>query len=285
VAPSSPVVARWDLGRRLREKRDVLGLTGASAGRLVGMSPTFMSDMESGKKTPPGDKLDRLIAEYEVDAEEAAELRGLREACTQRGWWSKFNGLFSAEILRLFGYEHGADVMLTYDSSFVHGLLQTRDYARAVIEAGSPNIRLAEVDRRLEARMIRQHRLTGDDPLKLTVVLSEAALHQQIGGREVLRAQLRHLVDMIEQHPDTLDFLVVPFSAPGHPALGGNFHLLSFPSSALPNLAWLETVTSTELIDDPTKVTEFSLAHAGAAAAALSKHDSLALLLQVSKEI
>jgi len=71
VAPSSPVVARWDLGRRLREKRDVLGLTGASAGRLVGMSPTFMSDMESGKKTPPGDKLDRLIAEYEVDAEES----------------------------------------------------------------------------------------------------------------------------------------------------------------------------------------------------------------------
>lgn len=283
MPPSSPVVARWDLGRRLRERRELLGLTGAAAGRLVGLSPTFLSDVENGKKNPPIDKLDTAITVYELDDEEAAELRALRGQAGERGWWAKFNGLFSAEILRLFGYEHGAEAMLTFDSSFVHGLLQTRDYARAVIESGSPNVRLAEADRRIDARMIRQRRLAGDDPLRLTAVMSEAALRQQVGGPRVLAGQLRHLAAMIEQYPETLDVLIVPFSASGYPAMGGSFNILSFPSPTLPKLAWMESVTSTELIDDATRVNEYSLAHAGAVKVALSKEDSLNLIKQVAE--
>ncbi|MGH3750833.1 MAG: helix-turn-helix domain-containing protein, partial [Micromonosporaceae bacterium] len=207
MAPSSPVVARWDLGRRLREQREMLGLTGAAAGRPVALSATFLSDVENGKKNLPDDKLDALIASLEFDGDAAAELRRLRAEGGQRGWWSKFNALFSAELLRFFGYEHGAESIHVFGSSVVPGLLQTRDYARAVIETGSPWIRLAEADLRVEARMLRQRRLTADEPLRLTTVLSEAALRQQIGGPEVLVAQLRHLATMIEEHPDTLEVL------------------------------------------------------------------------------
>lgn len=285
MAPPSPVVARWDLGRRLREQRELLGLTGAAAGKPVALSATFLSDVENGKKNLPENKLDALIAAYEFDADAATELRALREQCGQRGWWSKFNALFSPEILRFFGYEHGADAILTFDSSVVPGLLQTRDYARAIIETGSPWIRLAEADQRVEVRMIRQRRLTGDEPLRLTAVMSEAALRQRIGGPAVLVGQLRHLVAMVEQHPDTVEVRIVPFSSSGYPAVGGSFHLLTFPSPTLPPLVWLENITSTELIDDAIRVKEWGLAHAGTVDEALSKQDTLDLIKQVVKEI
>ena len=285
MAPPSPVVARWDLGRRLREQRDLLGLTGAAAGKPVRLSATFLSDVENGKKNLPEDKLDALITAYEFDADAAAELRALREQCGQRGWWSKFNTLFSADVLRFYGYEHGADSTLTFFGSLIPGLLQTRDYARAVIETGSPWIRLAEADLRVEARMIRQRRLTGDEPLRLTAVMSEAALRQQIGGPAVLVAQLRHLVTMVEQHPDTVQVLVVPFSSPGYPALGGTYQILTFASPTLPPLVWLDNITSTALIDDTIKVKEWGLAHAGTVEAALSQRDTLGLIKQAVKEI
>ena len=101
MAPPSPVVARWDLGRRLREQRDLLGLTGAAAGKPVGLSATFLSDVENGKKNLPEDKLDALITAYEFDANAAAELRALWEECGQRGWWSKFNALFSLSLIHI----------------------------------------------------------------------------------------------------------------------------------------------------------------------------------------
>ena len=285
MAPPSPVVARWDLGRRLREQRELLGLTGAVAGKPAGLSATFLSDVENGKKNLPEDKLDTLITAYEFDAGAAAELRALRAECGQQGWWSKFNTLFSPEILRFFGYEHGAEAILGFAGSLVPGLLQTRDYARAVIEAGSPWIRLAEADLRVEARIIRQRRLTGDEPLRLTAVMSEAALRQQIGGPAVLVAQLRHLVAMIEEHPDTLEVRVVPFSSPGHPALGASYQLLTFASPTLPILVWLENITSTELIDDIIRVKEWGLAHAGTIDATLNKQDTADLIKQVVKEV
>lgn len=285
MAPLSPVVARWDLGRRMRDKRELLGLTGAEAARAIELSPTFLSDVENGKKNVPVGKIDQIAAVYEFDEEEAAELRDLRASSGQRGWWSKFNGLFSPDILRLFGYEHGAEVMLTFNSTFVHGLLQTRDYAQAVIEAGSPNVRLAEAGRRVEARMIRQGRLSGSDPLRLTAVMSETALRQQVGDRSILRGQLHHLADMSERHVDILDVLIVPFSAPAHGAMDGSFQLLTFASPSLPSVAWVETVTSTELIEEPTQVREYGIAHTSACEVALSKQDSLDLIKEVAKDL
>ncbi|MGH3875290.1 MAG: helix-turn-helix domain-containing protein [Pseudonocardiaceae bacterium] len=285
MAPLSPVVARWDLGRRLREQRELLGLTGTAAGKLIKLSATFLSDVENGKKNLPEDKLDALIAAYEFDSGAAAELRALREQCSQRGWWSKFNTLFSPDVLRFYGYEYGAETTLTFFGDLIPGLLQTRDYARAVIETGSPWIRLAEADLRVEARMIRQRRLTGDEPLRLTAVMSEAALRQQVGGPAVLVGQLRHLVTMVEQHPDTVQVLVVPFSSPGYPALGGKYQILTFAGPTLPPLAWLDNITSTELIDDAIKVKEWGLAHTGTVDVALDRQDTLDLIKQVTKEI
>ena len=155
-----------------------------------------------------------------------------------------------------------------------------------MIESGSPNVRLAEVERRTEARLIRQKRLHADEPLRMTAVLSEAVLHQQVGGPSVLKAQLKHLADLVDQLAETLEVLVVPFEATGHHAMGGSaFHILTFPTDALPTLIWQETVTSTNLIIDPLTVREYALAHAEATKAALNRDDSLELILEHFKRL
>jgi transcriptional regulator with XRE-family HTH domain len=284
--PSSPTVASWELGQRLRDKRELLGIRGSEVAKALDMSVQFLSAAEHGKKKLPEDKLGALISRYEVDADEAQELRALRDAAAQRGWWNQFSALFSAELLRLFGFEHGAESIRAFDNGLMNGLLQTEDYARAIIEAGSPNIRLAEVDRRVRARMIRQRRLSGDDPLHLTAVMSESTIHQQVGGPSVLREQLRRLLDLVDAHADTLDLRIVPFTATGHHAMGGSaFHLMAFPSVNIGTLVWQETVTSTELIDDDLTAREYSLAYAEVCKSALDRQESVELIGQVAKEL
>jgi transcriptional regulator with XRE-family HTH domain len=286
MAPPSPVVAGWDLGLRLREKRELLGLRGKDVNAAIELAPTYLSAVEKGKQQLSVDKLRALAGLLEFDDNAIAEMIRLRGEALGRGWWSKFTALFSEDLLRMFGYEHGAESIRTYCSGLVYGMLQTEGYARAIIEGGAPNVRLAEVDRRVQARLIRQQRLTGPDPIQLHCVMSEAALRQQVGGPEVLVDQLRHLSNLINEHPETLDLRIVPFTATGNDAMGGsNFYLLAFPGGNLPTLAWQETVTSSQLIDDFQMVREYALAHASATNSALDRESSLAMINQLAKEL
>lgn len=276
MAPVSPTVAAWSLGLRVRDKREEAGLSGAVAAKKIGIAAAYLSDVERGKKNLSADRLEILLSVYEFPADEAEEIRSLREQATRRGWWNKYTAIFNTDMLRFFGFEHGAESLHTYDSDLINGLLQTEAYARAITEAGSPNVRLAEVDRRVNARLTRQQRLTGDSPLQFVSIMSEAALYQQIGGPEVLAEQLKHLEKSIETLWETLVLRVVPFEATGHHAMGGSsFYLMTFPSGQLPTLLWQETVTSTQLIFDPITVREYSLAHTEATKCALSREDTL----------
>lgn len=286
MAPVSSVVAAWDLGLRLREKRELLGLRGADVHAATGIATTYLSAVERGKQQLSEEKLRAVATLLEFDEDAIAEMLHLRSQALDRGWWVKFSALFHEDLLRMFGFEHGAESIRTYCSGLVYGMLQTERYARAIIEAGAPNVRLAEVDRRVQARMTRQGRLDRPDPVHLHVVMSEAALRQQIGGPEVLADQLRHLAKLINEHPNTIDIRIVPFTATGNDAMGGsNFYLLAFPSGTLPTLVWQETVTSTQLVDDHQMVREYALAHASATKSALDRKASLAMINRVAKEL
>ncbi|MFC7341404.1 DUF5753 domain-containing protein [Saccharopolyspora griseoalba] len=281
MAPVSPTVAAWAIGLRIRERREERGFRAANAAKQVGVAAAYLSDVEHGKKNLAEDRLNELVELYEIDDAEAEELRELRDQATQRGWWMNYSALFSDELLRFFGFEHGAESLRTYGSDLVAGPLQTPDYARAIIESGAPNLRLAEVDRRVQCRLTRARRITGDDPLQLTAVMSEAAIRQQVGGRDVHRDQLKHLAELVERHPATLDIRIVPFEATGHPAMGGSgFFLMTFESGQLPAVLWQETVTSTQLIADPLTTREYGLAHADAMRNALTREDSLKMITE-----
>jgi len=286
MPPASPTVASWELGLRLRERRELMGVTALSTGKSVGTGQAYISGVETGKLKISESKLAELAAVLEFNGSETAELQELREAANQRGWWAPYSAMFNDNLLRFFGFEYGAESIRTYSAGLISGWLQTTDYARAVMSAGAPTIRLAEAERRIEARMKRQRRLDGDDPLHLTALINESALRHQVGGPSVLQAQLRHLEARVEQRPDNIDIRVIPFTAPCYNALDGStFHILSFSSTRLPDLAWQETITSTDLIDQGMRVREYDLAYDQAMESALDQADSLSLIKQIGEEL
>lgn len=285
MASTSPTVAAWELGLRLRERRELMGITAASAAKAIHTGQSFVSGVETGRVKINARKLAELAAVLDFDQDEAEELQGLREEAAKRAWWHPYSAMFNAEVLRYFGFEAGAESIRAYSAGMITSLLQTQDYAMAIMNGGAPSIRLAEANRRVEVRMKRQQRLEGEDPIRLTTVITESGLRQMVGGRAVMAAQLKHLAAKIHQHPDTLDVRVVPFSADYHNAIGGStFYLLGFASSRLPDLVWQETVSTTGLIDQPMRIREYSLAHSQAMDFALDRAESLGLIEQIGKE-
>ena len=279
MPPTSPTVSAWHLGLRLREAREQSGLNATEAAKEAGIAQNYVSDVEHGKRRLDKDKLAALGSVYRLTEEEEHELLDLRDEADQRGWWSRYASIFAPDILRLFGYEQGAESILLHESLLVPGLLQTEAYARAILTSDEPNIRLSDTDKKLEVRMRRQRRLTDDDPLKLTALLSEGALKQQVGGTAVLREQLQHLIAMIEELPNSLDVRVIPYTSGACGALGAaTFHILTFPSPELPDLAWREAITTTDLIVNPVRVNQYRETYAASLKQAANKKTSLDLI-------
>lgn len=282
---TSPVVQAWELGIRLRQRREEIGMTAAAAGRAAGIIQAYVTGVETGKVKLPAERLAQLVKIYELDPDEAAELEALRVGATRRCWWHQYAQIFPAEFIRFLGYEAGAEQIRSYHSETIHGLLQTEDYARAVIRGGTTTIRLTEVERRVAVRTTRQERLTGDKPLRISTVLAEGALRQQVGGPAVMRDQLKHLIEMSTTRPDQIDIRVMPFRAGAHPALGGPFEILSYCSPRLPDLVWQEVLTSIDIIDQSARVTDYLVTFSETRERALSSGDSVALMKQIAKEM
>ncbi|MFI5591770.1 Scr1 family TA system antitoxin-like transcriptional regulator [Amycolatopsis sp. NPDC051758] len=285
-APSSPVVASWELALRLKRRRDQLGVEVKTITDALGFSRNYWSAVENERKILSPESLVRIIELFEFDAEEKQELLALRTAAKERGWWTRYSALFDNEIQRLYGLEQGARSIRDYENLLIPGLLQTADYIRGIM-LPDVTMRPVEVDQRVEARLRRQQRLTDkSDPFKFTAVISEAALRQQIGGRQVLRNQLVHLATLIEQHPETLDIRVIPFTATACGLFGGaTVVLIDFDNPQLPTLAWQETVTTWGIIDDSTQVRNLTTTYEDAYRRALDKSQTLKMIQHHTKEL
>lgn len=270
---------------RIRQRREQLGMTVAAITKALGFSYNYWSQVENDRKVLTEEKLKILFGVLEIDDAEQERLLALRGSAKERGWWSDYSTLFSEELLRLYGLEHGAYGMRTFASLLVPGLLQTADYAHAVISSDTDFIRQIEVEQRVAVRLRRQERLCSDDPLQLTAVISQAALLQQFGGAKVLHAQLLHVISLIGEY-DNIDVRVVPFSATKGVNFGGApFYLIDFPDPLLPTLAWHESVAARGVIDDPAKVRDLNYIHAHAESEALSREDSLELIERTAREL
>ncbi|MEV8437725.1 helix-turn-helix transcriptional regulator [Actinosynnema sp. NPDC051121] len=248
-APTSSTVQAWELGLRLREHRERLGLTAAAVGRTTGIGGTNLSAIESGKRRLTAAKLGDLTDAYELPDDERADLEALRAQTERREWWYDHARLYSDDFLRLLGLEAGAEKVFEYAPDLIPGLLQTADYARAVVRAGTPYIRPVDVGPRLETRLARQRRLSGDDPLRLDVVLGEAALRQRVGEPGVMRRQLAHVLEVLDRAGGRVRIRVMPFAAGAHPLLGSALKILSFRSNRLGDVVYQETAISGVLLD------------------------------------
>ncbi|WP_216892000.1 Scr1 family TA system antitoxin-like transcriptional regulator [Nocardia alni] len=282
MAPVSPTVARWELVLRLRELREQRGFDSATFARRVGFTPANWSHVEKGRRVLTVNTIGPVLELLDVSEEEHEELLALLQTSKERGWWAKNSALTGPELQRYYGMEYGADSIRSYDSLVIPGLLQTQDYARALISA-DVMIRPVQVEQLVAVRMRRQQRLRGPERADLTAVVGEATLLQQIGGPKVLRGQLEYLADLLEEL-DTIEMRVIPFDASAGAILGGaSFHLLDFAGQTLPTFGWVESAVFGGAVDNPDQVRDLAFAYVRALDQSLSRTDSLALIRKYSR--
>ncbi|MET8154406.1 helix-turn-helix domain-containing protein [Actinoplanes sp. NPDC049668] len=254
-----PTVRRLQLGARLRSLRLAKGVTRDRAGYEIRASESKISRMELGRVSFKERDVTDLLKLYGVDdpGEHERLLTLAREANTP-GWWHSYGDVLSSWFQNYLDLEQAAELIRTYEIQFVPGLLQTDAYARAVIMLGHGSATAAEIDRRAELRMARKQMLANDDQPRLWAVLDEAVLRRPIGGRAVLREQIQSLIDICERPSVRLQ--VIPFESGGHAAAGGAFTILRFPHPDMPDVVYIEHLTSGLYLDKPDEVDHYAAA-------------------------
>jgi transcriptional regulator with XRE-family HTH domain len=224
--------------------------------------------------------LRKLLDLYDVgDDAFREELLELGRRATERGWWQSYSGgVIPNAYANLIGLETEAATIRTYEPELVPGLLQTADYARAVIRAGRPGDTSGEIDRRVEVRLERQEVLTRSDPPppKVSVVLNEGVLARRVGGPEVMRAQMEHLVK--ERDRANITVQILPFSAGEHPAMVGPFTMLTFLDPADPGVVNVENVRGALALENPEDTRSYDEVWNAIQAKAASPSDSRAIM-------
>ena len=253
---SGPTVLRILLGSQLRMLREVKGITREEAGYAIRASGSKISRMELGRVSFKERDVTDLLKLYGVDEDEAATLVALATQANSPGWWHKYGDVLPDWFQVYVGLEEAASLIRLYEVQFVPGLLQTADYARAVVRLGQPGAAPEEIERRISLRMGRQELLTKPGGPRLWAIVDEAALRRPIGGKEVMRAQLEQLILATEEPQVTLQ--VMPFRSGGHAAEAGAFTIMRFPEPDLPDVVYLEQLTSALYLDKRDDVEKYT---------------------------
>ncbi|WP_216900424.1 helix-turn-helix domain-containing protein [Nocardia alni] len=284
--PSSPIVARWEIAIRLRKRREELGLMPAAITKQLGLSPAYLSHIENERNLMSEDKLRPLMDVLELPKDEQEELLAIHAIAKSRGWWSRYTGVFNDDLLRLHGLEYGAQAIRVYESVLMPGLLQCPEYVHALMNSPIGVRSPVQQDQQAEARLRRQERLFGPEPPHLTAMLNQAALLQQPWGVDVARAQLRHLLRLLNDYPKSLDVRIIPFDSPVCLVLGGpTIYLLDFTAPLLPTVAWSENGAFGKIIEDEQQVRELNHLYNSAFGMALSRDDSIELIERTAREL
>jgi transcriptional regulator with XRE-family HTH domain len=280
VAARSPTVRRRRLGIELRRLREEAGLTIDRVAERLECSDSKISRIETGQVgATPRDVRDMLEI-YGVGDEQRAELMQIAREARQKGWWHAYGDV---PVPPAVAFEAEAFSMSVYQSLVVPGLLQTADYARAVLRGTRPELAPDQLERRVELRMARQSLLTKDQPPALWVVLDEAALRRLIGGLEVMRQQLERLSEIGALPNVTLQ--VLPFTSGEHAGLEGEFTLIGFPDPGDPNVVYIEMPSTDLWLEDVAVVRQYDHLFDLLRAAALSPAESAGFITKVAKEL
>lgn len=276
----SPTVRRRRLGSEIKRLREIERVSGSALAKRIGTSQPQLSRVENARGQLTAAQLEKMIKVFGVDERKAEELRTLRRDGDVLGWWEQYSDLLPDNIELLIGLEAGAAWEQTYEDAFIPGLLQTPEYARAVISSAAPYLRSADVPRLVQLRTARQQRLTATD-FRLTAVINEAALHRWVGGREAMHAQLRHLRDA--RHNATVEVLVLPYEAGEHPAQGQSFILLTFPEPEDPAIVFLDYAHSSGFLEKAPEIRQHTSVFGVVTSKALNPDDSMRKIAEIAE--
>jgi transcriptional regulator with XRE-family HTH domain len=256
----SPTVLRIMLGGQLRHLRESRGISRETAGYKIRASESKISRMELGRVSFKERDIADLLTLYGVDDDdERKALLTLAEQANSPGWWHRYGDILPSWFRPYLGLEASAALIRTYEVKFVPGLLQTEDYARAVILLGYRNASPAEIEQRVRLRMERQQHVLGNPGggPQIWAVVDEAALRRPVGGPEVMRAQLKSLIDVTTRASISLQ--VIPFSSGGYAAAGGPFTIVRFRDRELPDMVYIEHLTSALYLDKSEDTNDYIL--------------------------
>ncbi|GAB3111910.1 helix-turn-helix transcriptional regulator [Streptomyces calidiresistens] len=279
----NPTVRRRRLGQELRRLREDRGMTAEEVADRLLVSQSKISRLENGRRSiSPRDVRD-LCGVYDVQDRKLVEsLMQMARESRQQGWWHAF-GELSPTYSVYIGLETDAASLRIFEPQVVPGLLQTPEYAEAVIAGALPEVAAEEVSRRVQVRLRRQERVhDGSRPLRLWAVVDEAVLRREVGGRSVMAEQLKHLVDVSRRPNVTLQ--VLPFSSGAHPGVNGQFAIMEFPDATDSTVVYLEGVTSDLYLEKPNDVQNYGVMYEHLRAQALSPEATREFIQRIAGE-
>ena len=283
-ARADATVLRMMLGHRLRRLREAAGVTPEEAGYEIRASRSKISRMEHGRvRFKDRDVADLLTLYGITDEKLRARMLASAQDANAPGWWSKYGDLLPDWFEEYLGLEGAASVVRTFELQFVHGLFQTESYARAVTLLGHKTAPAEEIDRRVSLRIKRQDIMASPEPPQVWSVMDESVLRRPVGGRAVMRAQLDRLTEMARLPQVTIQ--VIPFGGGGHAAAGGSFTLLRFAEPELPDVVYIEHLTSALYLDGREDVDHYREVMNELSTQALTPDRTARVLAEITREI
>lgn len=285
---AGPAAIRMLLGARLRKLREAAGVTPEDAAFAIRASASKISRMELGRTGfKPRDVADLLVM-YRVSKDERATLLAMAEPANASGWWQAYSEVIPAWFAPYLGLEQAATVIRTYEVQFIPGLLQTEEYAEAVLQIGARDFTARDLTARdtgqqLTVRMRRQQILHRPSPPRLWAVIDEGALRRPIGGAGVARAQLRHLIEMTKLSHITIQ--VARFSGGSRGVANGPVTVLRFPEAELADLVYLEQHTTARYLTKPAERLDYWNSLNRLATEAAPPGETPAILLEIINEM
>jgi transcriptional regulator with XRE-family HTH domain len=284
VMTMGPTVRRRRLGSELRKLRDANGLKLEEVAGELGVAPSTLSRIETGKAPTKSAYLNQMLEMYGViDPQQRQVLVDMAREGHRKGWWAAFDDVLPSGFDIFVGLEAETTGIRSYEISLVHGLLQTQDYARAVLRELRPRQTSEQVERQVDLRMARQRRLEDEPELDLWVIHDEAVIRRAVGGPAVMRAQLVRLLEVASRPGMTLQ--VLPFESGAHAGLVGPFSILEFAERTDSRVAHVESVGGFLYLEKEWEVRACEDAFDRLRAAALSPAASADLIEKAARKL
>jgi transcriptional regulator with XRE-family HTH domain len=281
VGTSAPTVLRMILGKRLQELRQGAGVSLEDAAKALHVKPLTIRRLEKAEVALKTLYVEKLLQTYGAAQQEVDEFVTLAERANEPGWWHAYRDVVPDWFSAYVSLETGAKTLRTYEPHYVTGLLQTYNYARAVLRGGFPNESDEDLGRRVDLRLRRQGLLERPDAPTLWVVMEETVLHRMVGGAEVMREQIERLLEVSELDHVSVD--VVPFTAGAHVGACAPFTYFRFEERELPDIVYSEILSASVYLDQRSDVAGHLEAH-NRMSLLTSSADSKALLNRMRKE-
>jgi len=277
----NPTVRRRRLGMELRRLREENGMTAEQVAERLLVSQSKISRLENGRRSISQRDVRDLCEVYEVEDRRLVDsLMQMAKDSRQQGWWHAFGDIpYSVYI----GLETDAASLRVYEPQVVPGLLQTREYAEALINGALPETAHTDIEKRVQVRLRRQDRIAAPDhPLRLWAVIDEAALRRVVGDKQLMIQQLEYLIEQSEQPHVTVQ--VMPFSMGAHPGVNGQYAILEFPDASDSSVVYIEGVTSDLYLEKANDVQKYSVMYEHLRAQALNVDQTREFIADIAKE-